>query len=47
MTMASNYNCQPRPAEIVVSGGVARVARRRESWEELLAWEVPPERAEG
>jgi diaminopimelate decarboxylase len=40
MTMASNYNGQPRPAEIVVAGGVARVARRRESWEEQLAWET-------
>jgi diaminopimelate decarboxylase len=39
MTMASNYNSQPRPAEVVVEGGAARVARRRESWEELLAWE--------
>jgi diaminopimelate decarboxylase len=39
MTMASNYNGQPRPAEIVVSGGAARVARRRETWEELLATE--------
>jgi diaminopimelate decarboxylase len=43
MTMASNYNCHPRPAEIVVESGVARVARRRETWEELLAWEVAPD----
>jgi diaminopimelate decarboxylase len=41
MTMASNYNAQPRPAEIVVEGGAARVARRRETWEEQLAWEAP------
>jgi diaminopimelate decarboxylase len=40
MTMASNYNGQPRPAEIVVAGGVARVARRRETWEELLVAET-------
>jgi diaminopimelate decarboxylase len=40
MTMASNYNSQPRPAELVVEGGTARVARRRERWEELLAWEA-------
>jgi len=40
MTMASNYNSQPRPAELVVEGGTARVARRRETWEELLAWEA-------
>jgi diaminopimelate decarboxylase len=39
MTMASNYNAQPRPAEVVVEDGVARLARRRETWEEQLAWE--------
>jgi diaminopimelate decarboxylase len=40
MTMASNYNGQPRPPEIVVADGVARVARRRETWEDLLAPET-------
>jgi diaminopimelate decarboxylase len=40
MTMASNYNGQPRPPEIVVAGGVARVARRRETWDDLLAPEA-------
>jgi diaminopimelate decarboxylase len=40
MTMASTYNGQPRPPEIVVTGGVARVARRRETWEDLLAPET-------
>jgi diaminopimelate decarboxylase len=40
MTMASNYNSQPRPAELVVEGGAPRVARRRETWGELLAWEA-------
>jgi diaminopimelate decarboxylase len=39
MTMASNYNAQPRPPEIVVEHGAARVARRRETWEDQLAWE--------
>jgi diaminopimelate decarboxylase len=39
MTMASNYNGHPRPPEIVVEGGTARVARRRETWDEQLAWE--------
>jgi len=39
MTMASNYNSQPRPPEIVVEGGIARVTRRRETWEEQLDWE--------
>jgi diaminopimelate decarboxylase len=40
MTMASNYNSHPRPPEIVVEGGIARVTRRRETWEEQLAWET-------
>ena len=40
MAMASNYNAQPRPAELVVAGGEARVARRRETWEDLLAAET-------
>ncbi|MBE1557787.1 diaminopimelate decarboxylase [Nonomuraea africana] len=39
MVMASNYNNQPRPPEIVVSGGQARVARRRETWQDLLMYE--------
>jgi diaminopimelate decarboxylase len=40
MTMASNYNSQPRPPEIVVERGAARVSRRRETWEDQLAWEA-------
>ncbi len=39
MTMASNYNSHPRPPEIVVEGGTARVARRRETWDDLLSFE--------
>jgi hypothetical protein len=39
MTMASNYNAQPRPPEIVVEHGVASVSRRRETWEDQLLWE--------
>ena len=41
MTMASNYNAQPRPPELVVEGGAARLARPRETWEELLGPELP------
>lgn len=37
--MASNYNTRPRPAEIVVKGKSARVARRRESISDLLRGE--------
>jgi len=44
MAMASNYNGQPRPAEVVVADGEALMTRRRETWEELLAWESGPAR---
>ncbi len=34
--MASNYNARPRPAEVVVDGQECFVARRRETWQELI-----------
>jgi diaminopimelate decarboxylase len=40
MAMASNYNAQPRPAEVLVEEGGARLIRRRETWEELMALEI-------
>ncbi|MFI6478937.1 hypothetical protein ACIBH1_13465 [Nonomuraea sp. NPDC050663] len=39
MVMASDYNTQPRPPEIVVEGGQARVARRRETWQDQPVFE--------
>jgi diaminopimelate decarboxylase len=39
-SMASNYNLRPRPAEVLVEAGVARLARRRETLADLLAAEV-------
>ncbi len=39
-SMASNYNSRPRPAEVLVSGGAARVVRRRERVEDLWAEEL-------
>ncbi|MNC86323.1 Diaminopimelate decarboxylase [compost metagenome] len=39
MVMSSNYNTRPRAAEVLVSGGEARLVRRRESIETLLALE--------
>jgi hypothetical protein len=42
MVMASNYNGQPRPAEVVVTGDQAFVTRRRETWDDLLTWESMP-----
>ena len=38
--MASNYNVVPRPAAVLVSDGSARLIRRRETLEDLLAAEV-------
>ncbi|MGZ5958013.1 MAG: diaminopimelate decarboxylase [Myxococcaceae bacterium] len=40
MSMASTYNGRPRPAEVLVSGGRARVVRRRERIEDL--WRGEP-----
>ena len=40
MVMASNYNTRPRAAEILVDGAVARVVRRRETLDDLVAQEV-------
>jgi hypothetical protein len=42
MVMASNYNARPRPPELVVHAdrGAWSVARRRESWDDLIAHEV-------
>lgn len=40
MSMASNYNARPRPAEVLVDGDRYRVVRRRESLEDLLRNEI-------
>lgn len=39
--MASNYNARPRPPEVIVSadGQSWQIARRRETWEDLIAHE--------
>lgn len=37
MTMSSNYNTRPRVAEVMVSDGRAKLVRRRETLDELLA----------
>jgi diaminopimelate decarboxylase len=37
--LSSNYNARPRPAEVVVEGNRFRVARRRESYRDLLRGE--------
>lgn len=40
LSMASNYNMAPRPAVVVVADGAARLVRRRESYEDLVARDV-------
>ena len=39
--MASNYNRLPRPAVVLVEGGIARLIVRRESLDDLLRRDVP------
>jgi diaminopimelate decarboxylase len=39
-SMSSTYNQRPRPAEVIVAGDEAKLARRRETLEDLVAAEV-------
>ena len=39
LAMSSNYNATPRPAAVLVGGSAARVIRRREAIDDLLAFE--------
>ena len=39
-SMASNYNLAPRPPIILVANGSARVLRRRETYEDLMALDI-------
>jgi diaminopimelate decarboxylase len=41
MAQSSNYNSRPRAAEVLVEGRKARLIRRRETVEDLLATEIP------
>ena len=38
--MASQYNSQPRPAEVLVDGQQARLVRRRETYEDMIGLET-------
>ena len=42
MVMASNYNQRPRPPEVLVEGHTWRVVRRRETWDDLMRLDEPP-----
>lgn len=39
-TLSSNYNTRPRPAEVLIDGASARLIRRRETVDDLLALEI-------
>jgi diaminopimelate decarboxylase len=41
MSMSSNYNTRPRPAEVMVDGDRIHLIRERESMEQLMAGEKP------
>lgn len=43
LAMSSNYNAVPRPAAVLVGGGDARIIRRRETVDDLLALESQAE----
>jgi diaminopimelate decarboxylase len=38
--MASRYNAHPLPAEVLLDGDRARVIRRRETYQDLVAHEL-------
>jgi diaminopimelate decarboxylase len=40
-TLANNYNGNRRPPVVFASGGTSRVVVRRETWDDLLARDVP------
>ena len=40
LAMSSTYNAVPRPAAVLVADGEARVIRRRETIDDLLALET-------
>ena len=39
-SMASNYNLNPRPPIVLVKDGQSRILRRRESYADLMLWDV-------
>ena len=41
LAMASNYNMAPKPAVVVVANGDARLVRRRETFDDLIAADAP------
>jgi diaminopimelate decarboxylase len=46
-SMSSNYNARARAAEVLVNGDQVHVARKRESWEDLIRGEAIPDFTKG
>ena len=44
VSMSSNYNRIPRPATVLVKGAEAELVQRREQPEDLLRYDLLPER---
>ena len=42
MSLASNYNTRPRPAEVLVQGKTAKLIRKRETFRDLIRGEEVP-----
>jgi diaminopimelate decarboxylase len=42
-SMASEYNSQPLPAEVLVRGGKTELIRKRRTYEDLLGSQIVPE----
>jgi diaminopimelate decarboxylase len=42
MSLTSNYNTRPRPAELLIDGSKAILIRRRETMKDLFAPEILP-----
>jgi diaminopimelate decarboxylase len=40
LAMSSQYNANPRPAVIMVRNGQGRLIRRRETYADMIAWDV-------
>lgn len=47
LAMASSYNLAPRPAVVIAKDGHARLLRRRETYDDLMALDVPVPAKEG
>ena len=40
LAMSSNYNMHPRPAVVMLKNGIPRLVRKRETYEDLMQWDL-------